>query len=344
MQFVTRRRKLDIALPPGAVWEQSATRLLVIDRDGNPASRVPAAKPAEELPVAASLDNGVLTVSLPATIGASRCVLSLRYHIPGPGASLQGSLPLPLPRFPDGAWISQMYWQLLLPAEKHLLRPPDALTCEYAWRWNGFYCGRQPAMGPAELDAWVGLPEADGEAAEAGMNSYLFSSLGWPESCEIVTANRSTIVLLASGTALLGGLALIYLRAARHPALLLGATVLLAGVAVLYPDWALMAAQSAALGVVLALLALVLRQWLSRPYPAIVPDAETMSLLVPRSGQPPGHPLAPHASSRVIAAPPVSALSGSSKRPGHGVPAQRIAAPAHIEGSGSAPLPTDAAT
>ena len=92
------------------------------------------------------------------------------------------------------------------------------------------------------------------------MNAYLFSSLGRIGPCEIVTAGRSTIVFVSSGIALLAGLLLIYVRAARHPVVLLVATAILAGLTAIYPELALMAAQASAVGLALVLLAVFLRQ------------------------------------------------------------------------------------
>ena len=120
------------------------------------------------------------------------------------------------------------------------------------------------------------------------MNGYLFSSLRWNDTCEVFTVGRSTIVFVASAATLLAGLALIYLRPARHPVVLLAAAVLLGGGAALQPEAALLAAQAAVLGLALALLALVLRQWLSAERAVAMPEAAsaaTMSLHVPRPSE-----------------------------------------------------------
>ncbi len=254
----------------------------------------------------------MLTLPLPAGTGAGRYVVSLQYQIPGERAG-QGPLQLPLPRVGGGAWAGQMYWQLLLPAEEHLLTAPPGFTGEYVWRWNDFYYGRQPVMDQADLESWVGLPQTASAPAEAGMNSYLFSTLRWNDSCEIFTVGRSMIVLIASAAALLAGLALIYIRAARHPVVLLTATILLAGGAMLQSELALLAAQAAVLGLVLSLLALVLRQWLSAEQPVALPEASsaaTMSLHVPRPSE--------------LSA-PIAAAPGSSKAPS--MPLRADAAP-----------------
>ena len=132
------------------------------------------------------------------------------------------------------------------------------------------------------------------------MNVYLFSSLGRIGPCEIVTAGRSTIVFVSSGIALLAGLLLIYVRAARHPVVLLAATAILAGLTAIYPELALLAAQASAVGLALVLLAVFLRQLTAgsrrRPRPW-VPGARSLqsaaTIGADHSAAAPGEPSVP---------------------------------------------------
>ena len=164
------------------------------------------------------------------------------------------------PSLGDDTWVRRDYWQLLLPPEEHVLVPPSQWTGEFAWDWNHFYYGRQPVLDQTDLERWVGLPNPGGTPASAGMNVYLFSSLGRIGPAEIVTAGRSTIVFVASGIALLAGLLLIYVRAARHPVVLLAAAAILAGLTAVQPELAVLAAQASAVGLALVLLAVFLRR------------------------------------------------------------------------------------
>lgn len=348
VQFVTRRRQLEVTLPPGAVRDEAVVRLFLLDHDGA----------AEELPVVAGTvgDRG-LTVPLPPTrsagapasgyphfagapSGESRYVLSLQYCLPCARAG-RGPLELALPHFGDDAWVSQAYWQLLLPPQEHLVAAPDDFTAEFLWRWNNLYYGRQPVMNQADLEAWTGLPPGyalAGRSArlasgylETGMNCYLFSAPALPDSCKIVTVGRSTIIFLASGAALLAGLALIYVRAARHPVVLLAATILLAGGAARYPELALLAAQAAVLGLILALLALVLRRWLAGSAPIAPLEAAsstTRSLRVPPPSEPATHS--------------VGAPAGAPPPPASGYPAASSSKAATVPPPHSAGAPTDA--
>ena len=194
------------------------------------------------------------------------------------------------PSLGDDTWIRRAYWQLLLPPEEHLIVSPRELTGEFAWGWNSFYFGRQPVLSQADLETWVGLRHPGSTPAPAGMNAYLFSSLGRIGPCEIVTAGRSTIVFLSSGIALLAGLLLIYVRAARHPVVLLVATAILAVLTAIYPELALMAAQASAVGLALVLLAVFLRQLTAgsrQPLLAEVSSAIAPVLPMPRPSEPP---------------------------------------------------------
>jgi len=265
-QFTTRRHELEIILPDGAAYEQVSVQL-------NGAAVSPRVR-AER----------VLMIPLSANVEPGRYVLCLQYHFPGPRAS-RGAMKFYFPSLGDDTWVCRAYWQLLLPPEEHLVVSPSELTGEFAWGWNSFYFGRQPVRSQADLESWVGLRHPGSTPAPAGMNIYLFSSLGRIGSCEIVTAGRSTIVFVSSGIVLLAGLLLIYLRAARHPAVLLVATAIMVGLIAIHPELALLAGQASAVGLSLALLAAFLRQLTAdrkQPLLAEVSSSAAPVLPIPR--------------------------------------------------------------
>jgi hypothetical protein len=137
------------------------------------------------------------------------------------------------------------------------------------------------------------------------MNVYLFSSLGRIGPAEVVTAGRSTIVFVSSGIALLAGLLLIYVRAARHPVVVLAAAAVLAGLTAVQPELALMAAQASAVGLALVLLAVFLRRLTAARYPRghAPPLAEVTTAMAPLAP-------APRPSEAAV---PAVAASGSSR-------------------------------
>ncbi len=298
-QFATRLRQLEISLPSGAAGEQASIKLFALNHDGA------SDKPGSEVAVVPGMKGDrVLVVPLPASSDPARYMLCLQYHVPTQQVR-QGTATFDLPRIGNDAWVNQMYWQLLLPAEEHMLATPRGFSNEFLWRWNFFYLGRQPVMDENDLAAWVGLPRSVGMYPTTGLNCYLFSTLGPLESCEIATVGRTTIVFAASGIVLLAGLAFIYLRAARHPIVRLAAVVLLAGGAAKYPELTLLAAQASVIGLVLVLVALALRRWLVIDRPLTTPDiasSVTLALRVSPPTESPVH-IATAASSKSVAIP-----------------------------------------
>jgi hypothetical protein len=287
LQFTTRRHELQIRLPEGAIRDQATVQL-----NGQAVTLQ-------------TREKNDLVIPLSADVEPPRYVLSLQYHFPGQRA-VRGAMTFEFPSLGDDSWVRRAYWQLLLPPEEHLVVSPRDLTGEFVWGWNRFYFGRQPVLSQTELEAWAGLRHPGSSPAPTGMNIYLFSSLGRIESCEIVTAGRSTIVFASSGIALLAGLLLIYVRAARHPVVLLAAAALLAGLAAIYPELAMLAAQTSALGLALVLLVAFLRQVTAVSASPRHPEASTITApnqSMPRPAESPVPVAAAKASSQVTIIP-----------------------------------------
>ncbi len=101
------------------------------------------------------------------------------------------------PSLGDDTWIRRAYWQLLLPPEEHLVVSPARID-------RGIRLGLEPLLLRPAARARVKRTWSPGSdcanpgstPAPAGMNNYLFSSLGRIGPCEIVTAGRSTIVFV----------------------------------------------------------------------------------------------------------------------------------------------------
>ena len=258
-QFTSNRREVEVTIPSEAALDQVSLLL-----DGKRA-------------VAQAMPDGSLVVPLASDGVLSRHLLDVRYHFVGPRPS-RGAMSLDLPRLGSDVWVRRMYWQLVLPREEHIVVSPGDFTAEFRWGWTGFFWGRQPLLDQAQLETWVGSARPSLAPVPAGANCYLFSTLGTISHGELRTASRSVIVLAASGAALLIGLLLIYLPAARHPATLLTATVLVAAVGLQYPEPALLAAQAAVVGLLLSLLAGLLSRGLVRR-PRSVPFDEHPSSL-----------------------------------------------------------------
>ena len=84
-----------------------------------------------------------------------RFVVELQYDFRGARPS-QGSLRLELPRLDPDVWTRRTFWQLVLPANEHLIVNPDGLSSEFTWSWEGYCWARRPAADQAQLELWAG--------------------------------------------------------------------------------------------------------------------------------------------------------------------------------------------
>ncbi|MGD9127874.1 MAG: hypothetical protein PVH19_10905 [Planctomycetia bacterium] len=191
-----------------------------------------------------------------------------------PSGSHRSLLRLGMPQLGEDAWIQRWYWQLLLPTGKHLVSTPREVLSESAWQWEGGLFQREPLMDTAELERWVGSKTLTEKKPQ--VNLYLFSSFGAPEEITFRVANRSFIVLSASGLVLIVGFLLIYVPVTRHPAVLLTLGVALGSLGVIYTEPILLGLQASALGVILVGVTMILKRRLSRPkLPTPIPIAES---------------------------------------------------------------------
>jgi hypothetical protein len=243
-RVTTDQKELRVGLPAGA--SQGSVVLFV---DGQPETALVA-------------EPGLIVVTL--TKPAAEHVVDMRYHFPAPPAT-RGRLSLEAPQIGSEVWTRRVYWQLVFPRNEHAVLLPAGFTREYTWGWCDYFWGRRPLLEQAELETWVGAAHETSVSEDS--NRYLLSAMGKVDVCSVHTAARTTIVLAASGLALLAGLLLIHVPAVRHPSLLLVAGVgLLAGGAV-FPEAMLLVAQAAALGVTLAILAGLVELGLGRRRP-----------------------------------------------------------------------------
>jgi hypothetical protein len=242
-QLITDRKDLEVIFPIGAAANQA-----VVWIDG---SRVEGRLIADDR----------LLIPLPGRGEGRRFAVELRYHFPD-ARPPRGSMQLAFPQIGGGAWTRRMYWQLILPADEHLISNPSGFVSEFTWGWRGYFWGRQPLLDQSQLESWVGVGAR--AALPEHVNIYLFSSLGCIEQAEIVTAGRTWIVLLASGVALVVGLLLIYVPTSRHPATLLIVGIILSIAGLIVPEPTLLLLQAASLGLVLTLLAGLLERSAAR--------------------------------------------------------------------------------
>jgi hypothetical protein len=166
--------------------------------------------------------------------------------------------------------LSEVYWQIVLPGDLHIVRAPQQLAASTQWQWLGSFWGRRPTLSQLELEEWVGARAA--QAPSEAQNAYLYSGLARVESVELVTAPRWLIVLLASGAVLALMLALLYVPAVQRGWILVAAGTILVALAAAYPAPALLLAQASLLGIALAGLAALLARFHKRPQQWLLPS------------------------------------------------------------------------
>jgi hypothetical protein len=180
--------------------------------------------------------------------------------------------------------LSQVYWQVILPADKHIVDSPAQLTSASQWQWLGAFWGQSPALSQTDLEKWVSASTQIGPASTD--NQYLFSGLLPVASIELVTAPRWLIVLGASLLAIAMVFGWHYLPPHLRSWMLLAVAVAIGTAAVSYPTAALLIAQAAAIGIVLATISLFVLRTTTGPrqrslVPSITPSSRR--ILTPRT-------------------------------------------------------------
>ncbi|MEX0643167.1 MAG: hypothetical protein WD468_10730, partial [Pirellulales bacterium] len=167
--------------------------------------------------------------------------------------------------------LADVYWQIVLPGDRHVIESPPQLAAASQWQWLGTFWGRRPTRSQADLEQWVGASTQS--APTSAQNEYLYSGLAPASSIEVVTAPRWFIVLVSSGSVLALALAWIYLPAVRRRWIVVAVACLLAALAVGYPTPAMLIGQASMLGVALAALAAIIARLVARPTQWYLPAA-----------------------------------------------------------------------
>ncbi len=173
--------------------------------------------------------------------------------------------------------LSQVYWQIVLPGDVHIIHSPKQLVSASEWQWLGTFWGRRPTMSQADLEAWAGA-SLQPSPTDAD-NEYVFTGLLPVSSIAIVTAPRWLIVLTASSSALVLLLGWFYLPVAARRWMLLTLVFVIATAAIAYPTAALLIAEASAIGMVLAVLSVLISRLMARPGrrsapPTIAPSSQ----------------------------------------------------------------------
>lgn len=212
---------------------------------------------------ASQLEIGRLAVAIPQShrggeLSAITHTLELRYRRPAPeGLVVRQSLTPP--QLVGTSTLSDVYWQVALPGDRHVIHTPGQLIPVDPRQWLDVFLGRTPSRTQVELESWAGATNQLGPAPV--QNIYLFSGLSPASSIELIAAPRWLIVLAASGLVLCVASLWIYLPVVRRGWIALAFAALIVGLAIAYPETALLLGQASVLGLVLATLALAVRHW-----------------------------------------------------------------------------------
>jgi hypothetical protein len=207
--------------------------------------------------------------------------LELRYRQPF-NPQLVARMRFTPPQLVAASSFSELYWQIVLPADRHLASEPDLTSCA-DWQWWGVFVGRRPAKTQAELETWSGA--STGQRPTPGQSEYLYSGLASAGTIEMVVAPRWLIVLTASVAVLLPALLWIYVPAVRRLPIVLLLAFVIAAFAVAFPTLAVLVGQASLLGLGCSLAAAWIAHFLShatRVSPSTI-SAATLRSTTPRN-------------------------------------------------------------
>jgi len=209
--------------------------------------------------VTVQLDDGVSNTEV--RLQPSAHTLELRFRrslLPG----LVTHTSVTPPQLTGNTALAELYWQIVLPADCHIVRSPAKLSPASQWQWFGGFWGLRPIMSQAELEKWVGA--SNQIAPTVGQNEYLYTGLAPVHSISFISAPRWVIVMVSSAAVLSITLAWIYLPFVRRKGTILVGVCSLAVLAMSFPAAALRIAQASVLGIVVAVLAVVLARLTAR--------------------------------------------------------------------------------
>ena len=194
------------------------------------------------------------------------------------GFAVRTGLPVPVrlepPLFEDPVFERRFYWTLHVRPDEHVLGLPQQWTSQQRWTAGAWGWRLEAATTPAELAAWIAATARAkpaqrplDEARSAGLasapplteNTFVFSGIGDPGVVSSWLVPEWFIVLLASGTSLACGLALVYRAATWRLPLVIAAAACLGLAATAAPGVAPLIGQAAVPGTVLAIAAWALR-------------------------------------------------------------------------------------
>ncbi len=221
-------REITLTLPPeissqhfGAWWNQTAVSVEPITRNQTASGvEIRLRRPSSREKNASSPEPADDSDKL-------KEILWLDYYSEEPthfGWSNQ--LQLVTPQFASTVWVAQTIWQVVLPADQHLLTTPRDYATQFHWQRSLLLWSRQPNFGYDRIDRVLNeaapnksdslLWESSLAGGSAEHNVYPVSCFGPPQPLVFWSMSRSAVVGCGAGLALLLGFVLIRIPATRH--------------------------------------------------------------------------------------------------------------------------------
>jgi hypothetical protein len=236
------QNRLVIQLPPGTEEKE----VLV---DGIPLPRTAITRRSGEL--------DELTIALPPRTNAHPQI-AMRYRSPLTRPfRLTNEITLPLPRFPKSVWVDETLWEMQLPEGYHLFTYPD-LVPQFHWVRKVIFWEREPTEAYLAERSKTISAEIPKAFRFENLGFYAFRGFGPVENVSFRSMNRSLILLIGAGFALLLGFIFWRFPATRNVFSLIVISFLFAAASLWYLEPMLLLLQPAILGIVLALTATVI--------------------------------------------------------------------------------------
>lgn len=144
------------------------------------------------------------------------------------------------------------YWQLVAPANQHLVRIPDSVTAEWRWVWDRLWWHRLSPQDQPFFEQWLAASEQPPLAESA--NRYVVSSYGPVASFRCWTASRLLLWLPVGLMAIGCALAVSLWRPLRHPIFVILLAAVISMLAAAWPDLAILIGQTTVLALLIVML------------------------------------------------------------------------------------------
>ena len=216
--------------------------------------------------------NGDREVQVPITSSDIGRLVLMEVWYRFPDVVANGTMELSFAEIVDARSVGRTYLELVTDRNRHLLLPPSTCFSENEWIRNTVGWRRKPLLSTADLRQWIEMSGRESELT--GANRYLYSSIGSINRVRIQVCSRTLLVLLSSLAALVFGVAVAYVRAARHPLSLAAVGTLIVALVVRWPSTGVLVVQAAFLGLLLVAVCLALRWWYLPVRPRIMGATE----------------------------------------------------------------------